>query len=584
MSRHALHPTRARRRNPVRSVTAGLLTVFVVGAVMVKLGATPDSISNLAARAPLVGAECPSDRLPYTTISVTVAPEILTTVKQALNPALKRTLPDRECVRFAVTAQEPAETVQSAAILPVDRAPDLWIPDSSLWRSRVPKWQVNQDGSFATSPVVLATSQKALDTLGWTTKNPSWLAALAGTRPLAVPRISEDAAGLSAVITLWQSLGKGDDAQRALAGTVLAAGRAGVPSEAEAIQAAESGSASAPLLPTSQQAVTAANKGRSNATLVAIEPTGGSPSLDYPILTMLRSADPASKDAAATRERAVRATVSQLLSSQAASIVKAAGFAAPDSRGAAADTSTTTAKAGSKAVNPSPIAGLGSQELAALVGRITSLSAPSRFLTVFDVSGSMQEPAGNGQTRIAFAGTASKLAGDLLTDRAQVEFWVFSRNLKHASGTTKVGDNILRVEDMAQLASGPNSHREKLNASMAGSAKYIGGNGTALFDAAISGMKEMTKQYDPRAGNAVVLFTDGANNDAGGPKLKATLAELAALYDPKKPVRLICIGVGDDIKMSELRQMASKAGGQAFAMKDPRQLSQVLFDVMNRRG
>jgi hypothetical protein len=36
--------------------------------------------------------------------------------------------------------------------------------------------------------------------------------------------------------------------------------------------------------------------------------------------------------------------------------------------------------------------------------------------------------------------------------------------------------------------------------------------------------------------------------------------------------------------MSQLRQMASRAGGQAFAMKDPRQLSQVLFDVMNRRG
>ncbi|HST84460.1 MAG TPA: VWA domain-containing protein [Kineosporiaceae bacterium] len=551
---------------------------------MIKFDATPDSLSNLAARAPLVGAECPSERLPYTTVTVTVAPEILATVKQALDPVQKRTLPDRECVRFAITAQEPAETVQSAAILPVDRAPDLWIPDSSLWRSRVPRWQLNQDGSFATSPVVLATSQKALDSLGWTTKTPDWLTALAGSRPLAVPQISQDAAGLSAVIALWQSLGGGDEAQRALAGTVLAAGRAGVPSEADAIQAAESGSESAPLLPTSEQAVTAANKGRSNATLVSVEPTGGSPSLDYPVLTMLRPADSSSKDAAAARERAVRATVSQLLSSQAASIAKTAGFAIPESRGGRSGKSTATATNGTTAADTSPIVGLGSKELAALVGRITSLSAPSRFLTVFDVSGSMEQSAGNGQTRIAFAATASKLAGDLLTDRAQVEFWAFSRNLKRADGTTKVGKNILKVEEMAQLASGPNSHREELNASMASAGKLIGGNGTALFDAAISGMKEMKKQYDPRAGNAVVLFTDGANNDDGGPKLQATLDELASLYDPKKPVRLICIGIGEDIKMSQLRQMASRAGGQAFAMKDPRQLSQVLFDVMNRRG
>src|SRR4051794_34862634 len=309
MSRHALHPASARRRHPIRIVMATLLTLLVAGAVMIRLDATPSAIRTLAAKAPLVGAECPSTRLPATTVTVTVAPELETTIRHALSPIVNRTLPDRECVRFTVQAQEPVETVQSAAILPLDRAPDIWVPDSSLWESRVPRWQLNQDGSFATSPVVLATSQKAVDALGWKDKSPSWLAALAGTRPLAVPRIAEDAAGLSAVITLWQSLGKGDAAQRALAGTVLAAGRAGVPNEAEAIQAAESGAESAPLLPTSQQAVTATNKINGQSTLVAVRPTGGSPSLDYPVLTMIRAGGKTSSDAAATRERAVRATV-----------------------------------------------------------------------------------------------------------------------------------------------------------------------------------------------------------------------------------------------------------------------------------
>ena len=96
-------------------------------------------------------------------------------------------------------------------------------------------------------------------------------------------------------------------------------------------------------------------------------------------------------------------------------------------------------------------------------------------------------------------------------------------------------------------------------------------------------MKEMKGQYDPRAGNAVVLFTDGENLDRGGPSLRETLDELGRLYDPKKPVRLICIGIGDEIDMKELRAMSSRAGGQAFLAKDPRQLPQVLFDVMNRR-
>lgn len=561
---------------------ATVLTLLVAGAVVIKLDAAPDSLRTLAAKAPLVGAECPTSRLPTTILSVTVAPELQTTIKQVLDPLTARTLPDRECVKFILQPQEPVETVQSAAILPQDRAPDIWIPDSSLWESRVTKWQLNQDGSFATSPVVIATSQKALDKLGWGENDPSWLTALAGKRPLAVPQIAADAAGLSAVIALWQSLGKGDDAQRALAGTVLAAGRLDVPTEAEAIQAAESGSESAPLLPTSAQAVTAENKGRTGAALVAVQPTGGSPSLDYPILTMLRST-PASTDAAKARQRAIRATVSELLNSRSAGIAKAAGFEAaargeatsssasspsPSTEGAADSTAATTS---------SPIDGLAPQELAGLVDRITSLSAPSRFLTIFDLSGSMRAGAGNGQTRIAFAATAASLAGDLLTDRAQVGLWGFSRDLRGKK-------DIIEIEDLAQLGHGSGSHREQLNQSMAGAGKLLGGNGTALFRAAVAGMTEMNGKYDPRAGNAVVVFTDGANSDKGGPSLNETLAELTQLYDPKKPVRLICIGIGTGVDMSELRAMSSKAGGQAFLAKDPRQLPQVLFDVMNRRS
>jgi Ca-activated chloride channel family protein len=584
MSRHALYPTPARQQRSRRSVIAGLLALSVVGAAVIKLGAVPDSLSTLVARAPVVGAECPSPRLPYSTITITVAPELAPTIKQALNPLLAQTLPDRECVRFAVTAQEPAETVQSAAILPPDRAPDLWIPDSSLWESRVPKWRLNQGGSFATTPVVIATSQKALDALGWTTKNPTWLAALVGTRPLAVPRIAEDAAGLSAVIALWQSLGKGADAQRALAGAVLATGRAGAPTAAQAIKAAEAGSVTAPLLPTSMQAVTAANKAAGSEGLVAVEPTGGSPLLDYPVLTILRPTDTAAGDAADARERAVRATVSQLLSSQSTRIATTAGFAVPGSvAGAGLIPPTSSSGIEQAAAKPSPVVGLASAELAGLVDRITSLSAPSKFLAIFDLSGSMREPAGNGQDRIAFAAAAAKLTGDLLTDRAQIGFWGFSRNLKGPKGTVRISKDIIKVEDIAELGNGAGSHREQLHTSMDGAGKLLGGDGTALYSAALAGMTEMTKQFDPRAGNAVVLFTDGANNDAGGPKLKAVLKKLAALYDPEKPVRLMCVGIGDDVDTRALRALSNNAGGQSFLATEPGQLPQFLFDVMNRR-
>jgi hypothetical protein len=301
---------------------------------------------------------------------------------------------------------------------------------------------------------------------------------------------------------------------------------------------------------------------------------------------MWRSAGTISAESAAIRERAVRAAVAQLLSSRSASIAKQAGFEVPESRSSATPSAVDDAdpaKEGS-VTEGSPIVGLAPQELAGLVERITSLSAPSRFLTIFDLSGSMGQPAGNGQDRIAFAATAAKLAGDLLTDRAQVGLWGFSRDIPVGKNATRLSRNIIKIEDIKELGSGPKSHREQLNASMSSAGARLGGNGTALFAAAVAGMREMKGQYDPRAGNAVVLFTDGANSDKGGPSLNKTLNDLAGLYDPKKPVRLICIGIGTGVDMKELRAMSGRTGGQAFLAKDPRQLPQVLFDVMNRRS
>jgi Ca-activated chloride channel family protein len=579
MSRREHRAPRASSRHPVRIAMTALLVVLVFGVAMIELNIGPDVPYRLSITTSRAAEQCPSPKLHTTDVRVTVAPELRATIEQAVVPLRDQTLPDHECVRVDVRSEPPAATVRSAAIQPVDQAPDLWIPDSSLWESRVPNWQLNRTGSFATSPVVVATSQKALDELGWDEENrPTWRDALTGNRPLAVPRIAEDAADLSAVIALWQSLGKGDDAQRALVATVLAAGRAGVPTEAQAVQEAGSGLSDAPLLPISKQAVTAANQGQGRAALAAVEPTGGSPTLDYPVLAVLRSTGAISAEVATTRERAVRAVVTTLLNSRSAAIAKASGFDVSSARAAA--TPSVSALDGPRLTEvstPAPVAGLAPQELAGLVDRITSMSAPSRFLAVFDVSGSMKVQAGNGQNRIQLVSEATHLAGDLLTDRAQTGLWAFSRDLRGQ-------DDIIKIEDVGELGSGPDSHREKLNTSMARTEKLIGGNGTALFKTAVAAMKEMQGQYDPRAGNAVVLFTDGANDDPGGPSLNQTLDDLARLYDPKAPVRLICIGVGNGVDMRQLRAMSNQAGGQAFLLKRPEQVAEVLFDIINRRS
>ena len=138
---------------------------------------------------------------------------------------------------------------------------------------------------------------------------------------------------------------------------------------------------------------------------------------------------------------------------------------------------------------------------------------------------------------------------------------------------------------MEELGSpdGKTTHRLAVQRQLNGMSAQLGGNGTALYSTAVAAMKYMKGLYDPRAGNAVVLFTDGENVDPGGPSIEATVKQIKALYDPKKPVRLICIGVGGEADIVSLKKLAAAGGGEAFLAKDPGVLPEVLFKVMSRR-
>jgi Ca-activated chloride channel family protein len=561
MSRHALHSPRRRSRKLLPFVLIAVLALVLASGAIARFGVGPASVTTALARAPVIGADCPDKHLSTTAVAVTVAPELLQTVTAALAPLRTSTLPGRECVITVIQAQEPVETVEGAQVLPLDRTPDVWIPDSSLWLSRVPRWPVTEAASFARSPVVIATSQATLTRLGWVRRAPTWAEAMAGKTPVAVPTLPASAPGLSAVIAMWRALGKKDVAQQAPAAAVLAAGRAGVPTEQEALAAAESGSRTAPLLPISEQAVAAANaKGRSE--LMSVKPSGGSPYLDYPVYIKQRS----TTAAAGRRSRAVRLVVEELQNARSQGLVKAAGFEVVGQGVATAGYGAGT----------SP--DLPAKELAELVGRITALSAPSRVLVIFDLSGSMRAPAGNGMTRIQFAGVAAKAAGDLMTDRAQTGLWGFSRDL---DGTKDIVD-LVNVAPLGQM-DGKLTHRQTMDKAMSSTATRVGGNGTALYKTAVAGMKRMNELYDPRAGNAVVLFTDGANFDPGGPTLKQTTAQLERLYNPRKPVRLVCIGIGSGADMAELARLTRGVDGLAYLATTPAALPKVLFEAMNRR-
>jgi hypothetical protein len=559
LARHVL----AARNEGRRSFLPAILTALALSAAVVLVISLLGSPGTLLARAPLVGDDCPSGRLPTTRISVVAAPDIEPTVRRIITPLLSEKLPGGRCLDVALTAQQPAETVAGAQILPLDRAPQLWIPDSSLWLGRLERWKPTPVAAFATSPVVVASSRPVIEKLGWDEEAPTWDAAMAGPQSVAAPNISQDAAELSATIALWQALGKGAKAEQGLAAAVLAGGRGDVPSRVDALAAAKSGAEDAPVIPLSEQAVQTGQGGSEESQLAAVYPKGGSPSLDYPAARV----DASVLDE--ERRDAVQAVADALKSSAARPIVRADGFR--DTAGAGEKQDGVPAKV--TALTPPAAA-----EVSAVVTRVVALSAPSRVLVVVDVSGSMRGPAGNGMDRATFAGVATVAAGNFMPDVAQVGLWGFSRNVR-------AGEDRVQYYDVGELGAkeGAVSRRTAVERALLSMKTRLGGDGTALYSTATAAMRKMNSLYDPRAGNAVVLFTDGQNDDTGGPSLDQTLKDLKSLYDPKKPVRLITVGIGGDADMNALKALSAAAGGGAYQPKDPKQLPQILFDVMTRR-
>jgi hypothetical protein len=390
-------------------VAIGILALLATAVVTINPG-------NVLAKAPVVGDNCPSTRIANTTVNLVASPDIAPVVERLVAPMRARALPDGRCLQVTITSQNPAETVASAQILPRERAPEVWIPDSSLWLGRIERWKPEPVTRFASSPVVIGTSSAVVKDLGWDEDPPTWDAALAGARPVAAPNIAQDAAGLSAELALWQALGKGDKAQTALAGAVVAGLRAGTPSRESAIADAQSGAATAPLIPLTEQTVQQANRDVPEPNLVAVYPKGGLPSLDYPVARV--EASKPSKE----QNAAIQAIADTLSSTASRAVVRNAGFR--DTGG------STTASAGIAPSAVKPLPPPSPLEIKAVVSRIGLLSAPSRIQVVIDMSNSMQGPAGNGMNRSKFAATAAHAAGLVMPDVAQVGLWGFSRDLR----------------------------------------------------------------------------------------------------------------------------------------------------------
>ena len=213
-----------------------------------------------------------------------------------------------------------------------------------------------------------------------------------------------------------------------------------------------------------------------------------------------------------------------------------------------------------------------------LVGILDSwaeLRKEARVLLVLDVSGSMSDPGGSGgQTKLDLAIAAATSALDEFKDEDEVGLWVFSTDLggEHP--------NYREVVPVAPIGENRQVMQEAIES-------QIPQAGTPLYDATQQAYEAMLADYDPEAINAVVLLTDGVNDDGDTSDDDDQFTTLIDTLQSgsegssSRPVRVFTISYGDGADVITLRAISQATSAATYNASNPATIEQVFTAVIS---
>ncbi len=192
------------------------------------------------------------------------------------------------------------------------------------------------------------------------------------------------------------------------------------------------------------------------------------------------------------------------------------------------------------------------------------------MLLVIDVSGSMGEEVGGGETKLDLAKRASIDALDEFKPEDQVGLRIFSTNI-----SPKAPTSYLDLVPIGEIA----GNREAI-ASRIGT--LVPTEGTPLYSTAAASYEDLKAQFDPTRINAVVLLTDGRNEDDFN-DLEATVRRLRAGSEGQssQPVRLFTIAYGQDADKATLKRLSEATNAAAYDASDPQTINKVFTAVVS---
>ncbi|MFD7501053.1 substrate-binding and VWA domain-containing protein [Streptomyces sp. NPDC059850] len=565
----------ASSRRRTMAISTALVLAVATGAVVVLRGGLLPSAES-----------CRSDAV---RLSVAASPDIAPGLRAVADRARKAGIrSDGRCLDVKVTSR-PAYEVANA-LGRADRTPgfQVWVPDSSVWVERATTSPVSAApldtlGGIASSPVTVATTATVSGRLGWPEKTYDW-AQLAeagsggGSPRLGTADPARSATGLLALARINGSIAKAGAGDGKAATDTRAAANAKLLSQRAATTDAD-------LLKTlprrdqavvlSEQAAFAHNAAAGDASrLDLFYPKDGTAELDYPY-TVLND-----RELTTVRARAATRFMTLLTDPNGRRTLRKDGFRTADGK-----VSEPVARAaGGRTPQPyavTPAPGPSAREVEAALGMWTITVQSARLNTVVDASASMSDPVPGraGQSRMDVTKASLRQALTRFNSQDEIGLWEFSTGLDDDRDYRE----LVPARRLGARTPDGTGQRDALTAAF-DTLKPLPEGSTGLYDTTLAAYRQAQDTFVPGKFNAVVILTDGANQDPGSISRAALVKELKRLVDPDRPVPLIAIAVGPDADQAACQEIARATGGSAQRVNDPAQINTAMLKAIVAAG
>jgi Ca-activated chloride channel family protein len=205
--------------------------------------------------------------------------------------------------------------------------------------------------------------------------------------------------------------------------------------------------------------------------------------------------------------------------------------------------------------------------LAQMLAGWDDLRKKARVLLVIDVSGSMEESAGGGRSRLEAAKQAAVQGLKRLHPDDEVSLWKFSTE---SGGATTPYDEVVPFAPMRTSADRLTSAINALHPE----------GGTALYSTVRAAQQSMLQRYDQGRINAIVVLTDGKNEYPKDNDLNALLRDVNA-DTLERSVRVFAIAFGDKSDLKTLTSIARASRASAYDARNPSTIDDVFVAVLS---